>query len=309
MAALPVFLAGRFEQPIAYQPAGDGATYVFDRRGHTVYRVDAARTAVTAVVTIGAEEGRLLRPSAFAAAPDGSFAVADAPLEKERVQVFNAEGQRIGGFELPSRSLPRITIDNLVLNGIGSLHFTGRRLLISQPESGSLITVYDIYGRPIRSIGTLRRTGHEADAQLHIAFNSGIPLSAPGGGYYFVFRTGVPLFQRYDADGRLLFERHIEGRELDVFLRDQPAAWPRRRVDDDLEIPLVTPTVRAAAIDARGHLWLSFVLPWVYEYDADGDKLRAVQLEAAGRIAPTSLAFAPSGRLMVTPGFYEFEVR
>jgi hypothetical protein len=309
-AGFPIDTANRFEQPIALQPAPDGAFYVFDRRAHTVYRIDRRRTLIEPLVKIGAEAGRLLRPSALSAAADGSFAVADAPLERERVQIFNAQGQRVAGFELPSRSLPRVTLDSLVLNGVGTLTFTGltgRRVLISQPEHGSSVTEYDLYGQPQRTIGALRPTGHESDPQLHIAMNAAIPLAAPDGGFWVVFQTGRPMFRRYDAKGVLLFERRIEGRELDRHLAALPSVWPRRQFDQ-LEIPLVAPTVRAAALDEAGHLWLSFVVPVVYEYDEDGDKLRSVQLQAAGAIAPTSLAFAPNGRLFVTPGLYEFDV-
>ena len=306
-AAFPVEIAGRFEQPTALQPAPGGAFYVFDRRGHTVFKVNAARTLVEPLVTVGAETGRVLRPSAFSAAAAGSFAVADAPLERERVQVFNAQGQRIAGFELPSRALPRVMLDSVVLNGVGSLHFTGQRILISQPEHGGAISEYDLYGQSQRTIGRLRPTGHEADRELHLAMNAAIPLAARDGGFWVVFQAGAPMFRRYDAAGVLLFERRIEGRELDRHLASLPSVWPGRRIGEQ-EIPLVTPTVRSAAIDADGHLWVSFVLPYVHEYDEDGDKLRTVQLHAAGVLAPTSLAFAPNGRLLVTPGLYEFDV-
>jgi hypothetical protein len=307
IAAFPLATAGRFEQPITLQPAPGGAFYVFDRRGHTVYRVNAARTLVEPLVSIGAEAGRVLRPSAFSAASDGSFAVADAPLERERVQVFNAQGLRIAGFELPSRSLPRVLLDSIVLNGVGSLHFTGRRILISQPEHGGAITEYDLYGQPQRTIGRLRPTGHEADRDLHIALNTAIPLAARDGGFWVVFQTGIPIFRRYDAAGTLLFERRIEGRELDRHLASLPGSWPGRGKDAQ-EIPLVTPTVRAATLDADGDLWISFVVPWVFEYDQDGDKIGVFQLQAAGPLAPTSLAFGPDRRLFVTPGLYEFDV-
>jgi hypothetical protein len=305
--AIPAHLAGGFGSSLVFQPAGGGATYVFDRRNHTVARIDATRTTVTRLVTIGGEEGRLLAPLAFSAAPDGSFAVADSPREKERIQVFNAEGQRIGGFELPSRALPRIAFDGIVMNGVGSIHFSGRRLLVSQPDTGSLATEYDIYGQSVRSIGQLRPTGHEHDAELHVALNSGLPFATPDGGLVFVFQAGEPAFRRYDARGALVYERRIEGRELDPFLKVMPRAWPRRRIDDR-EIPLVSPTVRAAALDAQQHVWVSLAVPFVYEYDADGDKRRAVQLHAAGIVSPTSLAFAGS-RLLVAPGLAEFDTR
>ena len=71
----------------------------------------------------------------------------------------------------------------------------------------------------------------------------------------------------------------------------------------------MAPTIRAAAADAAGHLWVSFVEPFTYVFDADGDKIRTVQFRAAGTIAPDSLFFEPGGRLLVTPGLYMFDVR
>ena len=72
-------------------------------------------------------------------------------------------------------------------------------------------------------------------------------------------------------------------------------------------MPLVTPTVRTAAVDGAGHLWISFVVPYTYVYDADGDKIRTVQFRGAGIIAPNSLFFGKNGRVLVTPGRSEFE--
>jgi len=43
-----------------------------------------------------------------------------------------------------------------------------------------------------------------------------------------------------------------------------------------------------------------------YVYGPDGEKVRTVQFQAAGVIAPSSMFFAPDGHLFVTPGCYEF---
>ena len=51
--------------------------------------------------SIGAEPGRIIDPTAFAVAPDGTFVVADAPNSRERIQIFTPAGFRIGGFLLP----------------------------------------------------------------------------------------------------------------------------------------------------------------------------------------------------------------
>ncbi len=176
---------------------------------------------------------------------------------------------------------------------------------MNQPETGALITEYGLAGTPRRSVGRLRATGHEADRQLHLAMNAGIPVPHPKGGYYFVFLAGVPVFQRYDAKGALMFERVIQGRELDPIVADMPKTWPRRSVDGK-ELPVVVPTVRAAAADRSGNLWVSFLIPYTYVFDETGEKVQTLQFRAAGILAPTSLFFDTRGRLLVTPGCYQF---
>jgi hypothetical protein len=304
-AALPAHLAGQFREATGFQQSSSGQYFVFDRRGHTVYGVDRGQTRAWKIVTIGAESGRIIDPTAFAVAPNGTFAVADAPNGRERVQIFAATGERTGGFVVPGRLKQRVTLDNAVLNGIGSMQFTGTSVLMSQPDTGALITEFALSGGVTRTIGRLRRTGHEEDAELHLALNSGIALVDPGGGFYFVFQTGEPVFRKYDAAGQLVFERHIEGREIDALIASLPASWPTHHTSEG-EMPLVTPTVRTAAVDRAGRLWIAFVVPSVYVYDRDGDKARTVQFHGAGVLQPNSLFFTTDDRILVTPGLLEF---
>jgi hypothetical protein len=231
--------------------------------------------------------------------------VADGPNLVERIQFFNEKGERIGGFTLPGKASARVTIGTLVLSGVGSLEFTGRSLLINQPETGALVTEYGLAGTPIRSFGTLRATGHEDDRDVHLALNVGLPLVDPGGGFYFVFQTGEPRFRKYSREGVLIYERLMQGREIDELVQVQPTTWVRRKIGEEV-LPLVPPVVRAAAVDPDGRLWVSFVVPYTYVFDEDGDKVRTVQFLGAGLLSPTSLFFAGSGRLLVTPGLYEF---
>ncbi len=303
--ALPASLVGEFREPLGWQRSADGRDFVFDRRGHTVYGVDRATGAASKLVEIGGEDGRVLEPGAFAVAPNATFVVADAPRGMERVQIFNAGGERLGGFTLPGRATARISLGGLVLNGVGSLQYTGQGVLMNQPETGALITVYGLAGTPVRSIGRLRRTGHENDRELHLAFNSGIPIVNPSGGYYFVFLAGPPVIHKYDRDGALVWERLIQGRELDPYLTALPTTWPRRN-ERGREVPLVVPTVRTAAVDPEGRLWVSLIVAFTYVYDADGEKVRTVQFRAAGVVSPSSLFFAGPSRVLVTPGCYEF---
>lgn len=308
VGGLPPHICGQYREPIAFQQTASGVYYIFDRRGHSVHSIDPEGKASRTVVEIGSETGRVIDPTAFDLAPDGTFVVADAPNGRERLQIFTFAGDWISGFTLPGRAEPRVNIGGLVLNGVGTLAFLGRRIALNQPETGALITEYGLAGTPVRSIGRLRATGHEADRQLHLAMNAGIPVPLPDGGYYFVFLAGVPMFHRYDASGEVVFERVIQGRELDPVIAQMPERWPRRTIDGK-ELPVVVPTVRTAAADAGGRLWVSFLIPFTYVFDADGEKIRTVQFHAAGVLAPTSVFFSHARRLLVTPGCYEFSSR
>lgn len=307
ITALPVEIVGGFREPLGYQRLASGDSLVFDRRGHAVYEVPAGGTSARKLVAIGGEDGRVIEPTAFDAAPDGTFVVADAPNGRERVQIFSRDGRRTGGFQLPGRATPRVTLGSLSLSGVGTLQFTGRSIIISQPETGGLMTEYGLAGTPVRTIGRLRVTGHEDDRALHLALNAGIPLK-DGSGYWFVFLAGEPAFSRFDAAGNLLFHRRIQGRELDAVVAATPAVWPRRAIDGT-EVPLVSPVVRTAAIDPTGRLWVSFVVPYTYVFDRLGEKVRTVQFQAAGLAAPNSLSFPSARRLLVTPGCFEFDLR
>jgi hypothetical protein len=299
-------IVGQFRDPIGFERAGDGRSFVFDRRGHAVYRVDADGVASRKIVEIGGEEGRVIEPMAFDVAEDGSFVVADAPNGRERVQAFNANGTRMSGFVLPGRAVSRVVLGTLTLSGVGTMAYTGSTVVMSQPESGWLITEYGLTGFPVRTAGRLRPTRHENDRALHLALNAGIALPAPDGGFYFVFMAGPPAFRRYDPEGGLMFERAIQGREIDPVVASIPDRWPRRAVDGT-EMPMVAPTVRAAAVDRTGRLWVSFVVPYTYVYDGDGEKTRTVQFRAAGIVTPSSLDFW-GDRLLITPGCFEFPV-
>jgi hypothetical protein len=306
--AIPPHIAGRFREAVGFQQAASGQYFVFDRRAHVVHGIDEQRESAWEIVHIGAEAGRIIDPTAFAVEPNGTFVIADAPNNRERIQIFTPVGFRIGGFMLPGRLRARVVYQGFVLNGIGSLQYTGTSILMSQPETGGLITEYTLAGVPNRTIGNLRRTGHEEDHELHLALNSGVPLVDPAGGFFFVFQSGAPLFRKYDRDGKLVFERHIEGREIDELVASQPTTWPTRKIEDR-EVPFVQPIVRTAAVDSQGQLWISLVVPYTYVYDPQGDKARTAQFSAAGIISPTSLFFTRAGHILVTPGCYEFDPR
>lgn len=305
VAGLPAHIAGRFTDITACRQLPDGTFLVFDRRSQTVFSVPPAAEAPIELVTIGAEPGRIIQPYAFDVAPSGMFVVADAPENRSRVQLFMPGGSRLGGFSMPGRGFP-LLIDGVAITGLASLVITDRSLYLSQPESNALVTEHGLDGLSARTFGDLRPTGFEHDRPLHNALNSGLVVVNPEGGFYYVFVAGLPAFRKYDQAGALVFERHIEGSELDAYMRDRPTVWPRRKSGDG-EYPVVRPAVRAAAADATGNLWISLDVPYTYVYGRRGDKLRVVQLRAAGNLNPTHISFTKTGRLVATPGCYLFD--
>jgi hypothetical protein len=303
IGSLPAHVAAAFDEMAACTVSPSGDYLIFDRRAHAVYALAKGTETPKRIVQIGSETGRIIRPTVFDSAPDGSFVVADAPADQQRVQFFSSTGTNLAGFTMPGRGVPQITLGDLVLSGLATLEYTGQTVLISQPELGSLVVEYLATGTPLRTFGELRATGQEKDPQVHSALNVGITLLNPKGGYYFVFLSGVPMFRKYDPAGNLVFERHIEGVELDPYVGKLPTTWPRKRG----EIPIVPATVRNAAVDLEGNLWISLVAPYTYVYDNFGDKRHTFQFRGAGIISPTSFFFTRDKRVLVAPGCYAFD--
>ena len=285
---------GLFSEATGFHKLQSGSYLVFDRRGHTVYGVDAALTTATKIVQVGQESGRIIQPVAFAVSSDDRFVVADAPVGRERVQRFGVEGTRLGGFVLPGRMEARLQYGGMVLNGVASIEYEGESILLNQPERGALITEYTLEGVPHRNIGLLRATGHEGDPDLHRILNTGHSARQSAGRLLLRVpdrRAAVPQVRRPGhADVRACHSGH-RARSLARFTADDDgprgAALVRCR--------WCPPIVRTAAVDRAGGLWISFTLPFTYVYDADGEKTRVVQFYGAGIMAPTSLSFARDG--------------
>jgi hypothetical protein len=105
-----------------------------------------------------------------------------------------------------------------------------------------------------------------------------------------------------------VFERHIEGPEIDEYLKTVPTTWPKRKNEDGDTLPYVPAAIRTARVDRTGRLWISLMQePVTYVYDRAGDKARTVQFSGAGVLTPTSFFFAKDGRVLVTPGCFEFK--
>src|SRR5262245_14976071 len=214
-SSLPSRLTTQLLEPIGCAQASTGEFIILDRRAHTLFSVDAKQTTIRKILQVGFEQGQVIQPGALALSPSDVIAVSDAPAGYERIQTFDLNGTFQNGFYFKTPAAPRLTAGRIILNGVGSMQFTGSSFYVNHPEASSLIQEIDLQGNERRRIGTLRATGQESDPGVHLGMNTGIPLIDPTGGFFFVFQAGVPAFRKYDASGGLVYERHIEGVELD----------------------------------------------------------------------------------------------
>ena len=150
VGGLAAHIAAAFDEIAACQMTPAGEFIVFDRRAHAVFAVPRGAEVPKKIVQIGAESGRILMPTAFDSAPDGSFVVADSPETGQRLQFFLPNGTTLGGFTMPGRGAPQITLGSMYLTGLASLEYTGQTVLISQPENGALVIEYLPTGTPLR---------------------------------------------------------------------------------------------------------------------------------------------------------------
>src|SRR3954447_26951845 len=114
--ALPAHAAGVFEEIAACHLSTTGTYLVFDRRAHAVYTFAQGSDTPQKIVQIGSETGRIIRPTAFDSAPDGTFVVADVPGDQRRLQFFTSAGTALGGFTMAGRPVPLITVGNMTVS-------------------------------------------------------------------------------------------------------------------------------------------------------------------------------------------------
>lgn len=304
---LPARLVEPIESPRGYVETSAGVSLVLDGGSHAVFAIDRARGTSKRIIDVGAERGRILSPGGFSLGPNDILAITDAPGGNLRVQYFGDDGKPINSLYLAVQSGVRVSFGRVSLRSAGALAFTGRTFILNSATTGALMSEFDATGVAVRSIGALRPTGQESDPVLHQVLNAGIPLVDPTGGLMFVFEAGTPAFRKYSADGTLLFERHIEGAELDAAIASIPTNWARQRQADVW--PVAPAFVQAAAVDRHGRLWVSLTLGYTYVFDPQGDKIRTAQFRAGNvDVSPTSLFFTRDDRLLVTPGCYEFRM-
>jgi hypothetical protein len=165
--------------------------YLLDSGNHRVLVFSPSGKLVRQISEIGQGPGGLFDPYDMAVDRGGNVYVIDS---KQRVQGFSAEGKFYGGFKYQGECLA------IAVNGRGEY-------LLSQPASGSLISVYGPNGDYRRSFGALKT---EAPGRTKAVANR-VHMSVTSKDEVYVSFDHLGVLQKYDSSGRLLWEENIPG--------------------------------------------------------------------------------------------------
>ena len=187
---------------------------------------------------------------------NGTFVVADAPRQQERIQIFSSTGvadrrlhaartaeaarhdRELGGERHRLAPVHR-PVDPDEPAGNGRAHHrvpaVGRRQPDVRPPAAD------------RATKTIRICTSRSTPACRSSIRPAASTSCS--------RPATPVFRKYDRAGRLLFERHIEGREIDDFVAAQPTAWKtnrdRRAAARQRRSSARPPSIRAAGSGCR----------------------------------------------------------
>lgn len=203
-------------------PAGlamtQGRYYVTDQRGNVLLAFDSRDRLLAKFGTAGSGKGEFIHPTTLSSGPDGQIYVRD--LGNDRIEFFDLAGRYTGEIKAQDFSGFAISGRNEIMVGL--------------PQDGALVTVYDRRGHEIRKIGKLRKTSEfygpasrGDDLRNQVLINR-VNLAAGEQGTLYVTFLFAPVVQKYDADGRLLWERRLGGPDIEtltsLFLSDEGRA-------------------------------------------------------------------------------------
>ena len=242
---------------------------------------------------IGSGPGRLFHPGFLDIGPDGTIFVEDGG--NERIVKFDQAGNYLGEFRAPDHQGMAIGAQN--------------ELYVGQPEEGQLITVYSSSGKKLRSFGQLKKYSEiygpafrDKDDAFKIAFNR-VRLATDKNGYLYVSFMLTPLIQKYQPDGKLLFERRLEAPEIDRLMEAiQKTKYIATAQDGaDARIVALDPVIDPAT----GNIMIPLVDGSIFVTDRDGNKHSLLRPENTQRrdesFHPFVAGLGVKGELLVSP--------
>lgn len=275
--------------------AGESGFAVTDTAGNRVLVAAGDSTVRLSVGSIGSGAADLLRPSDIGIDREGSFYVRD--YGNDRVQVFTSSG----------RPKARFAVEDFFGFAVGP----SGTVYVGRPEDGALITAYRTNGEVVRRFGALKKAGElyprgyagrGADDDLLL---NRVRLSTDSEGNLLAAFAFAPVVQKYDADGKLLWETTLSGAAVEqlvaLFATDESGRGKKfiRMALDGRAANLVLSSIATSPDGSRIYVLLPNGV--VVELDSKGKQRRALRLDFGSTGAapsPTDVA-AMGGELVL----------
>jgi hypothetical protein len=270
----------------------NGKYFLTDFEGNRILIVNERMELERDFGRIGSGPGRLFHPGYLDIGPDGTVFVEDAG--NERIAKFDQSGNYLGELRVP----PHLGL------AVGSQN----ELYLGDPYEGHLVSVYSSSGQKLRSFGQLKKFSDvygpafsDKDAPYTIAFNR-VRLATDEEGNVYVSFMLTPLIQKYSPNGTLLFERPLEGPELDqLFEAIQKTKYIATRGDGaDARIIALDPVIDPS----NGNIMVPLVDGSIYVADREGRKINllhpVLSSKGGGFFHPFVASLGANGELLVT---------
>lgn len=262
----------------------NGLYYVSDRTRNSIVVVNERFEIQRLIGGIGSAPGRLFRPGYIDVSKDGLIYVQDGG--NERIQCFLIDGTYLGSFATkPYMGMAA------GLNG---------EIYLGQPENGALISVYAKDGKHLRSFGKLKtysevmgKEFQELDEQYATAANR-VRLFVDQDGSILVSFMLVPLLQKYNTEGKLVFESRLVGPEVDA-LRQSPDGLLTMSMDGFAETVIA---LEAIALP-NGEINVVLTDGSIYVAAHNGRRQRVLRPQADSKFTPEMTGITPEGAVLV----------
>lgn len=264
---IPLFEGFKFTSPEDLRRDSQGNYYVVDVKNHRICVFDPEMRFKYQIGRLGQGPEDLNHPGRSVFDTKENLYVVDG--DNWRIQIFDKAGRRVGGFHYGYHK----TTDLVVTRR--------SEIYLNQATKGHLISVYSPEGKLLRQFGELMSLsraypGRPNDPKYRVPL-SRVKMTLDEQDNLYVAYIFVPIIQKYDARGRLLWERRLEGPLADLmsqqfWVNEKDSLLRLTMSIDGLQMPVICKDI--AYDDRRRRLFILLsMVDIIYVADENGRKI------------------------------------